>query len=58
MPVQEASGAADDRLTLNDYNGAVRMQTQVGPALMAVRVGAYHEDRSAGLVGANSEATG
>ena len=58
VPVQEAAGAADDRLTLNDYNGAVRLQTEVGPALMAVRVGAYHEDRSAGLVGANSEATG
>ena len=33
VPVQEAAGAADDRVTLNDYNGAIRLQTQVGPAL-------------------------
>ena len=58
IPVFGSAGAADDKLTLNDYNGAARLQTQVGPALMAVRAGAYHEDRSAGLVGANSVATG
>ena len=58
VPVQAAAGPADDALTLNDYNGAARIQTQVGPALMAVHVGAYHEDRAAGLVGANSAANG
>ena len=33
VPVQEAAGAADDQLTLNTYNGAARIQTEVGPAL-------------------------
>ena len=58
VPVFGAAGAADDALTLNDYNGAVRLQTDLGPATMAVRGAAYHEDRAAGLVGANSTATG
>jgi outer membrane receptor protein involved in Fe transport len=58
VPVQEAAGAADDHLSLNAYNGAARLQTPVGPAMMAVRIGGYHDDRSAGLVGANSMATG
>jgi outer membrane receptor protein involved in Fe transport len=58
VPVEGNAGPADDRLALNDYNGAARLNVQVGPALMAVRAGAYHEDRSAGLVGANSVATG
>ena len=58
VPVFGAAGAADDALTLNDYNGAARIQTDLGPAVMAIHAGAYHEDRSAGLVGANSVATG
>ena len=58
VPTDGLAGPADDRLTLNDYNGAARIQTEIGRAVLAVRGGAYHEDRSAGLVGANSSATG
>ena len=58
VPVEGNAGPADDRLELNDYNGAARLNLRVGPALMAIRAGAYHQDLSAGLVGANSVATG
>ena len=58
VPTDGLAGPADDALTLNDYNGAARFQTEIGRAVLAVRGGAYHEDRSAGLVGANSSATG
>ncbi|HEY5412175.1 MAG TPA: TonB-dependent receptor [Caulobacteraceae bacterium] len=58
VPTDGLAGPADDRLTLNDYSGAARIQTEIGRAVLAVRGGAYHEDRSAGLVGANSSATG
>jgi outer membrane receptor protein involved in Fe transport len=57
-PVIYGAGAADDNLSLTDYSGAARFQMPVGDALMAARVGAYREDRSAGLVGANATATG
>jgi outer membrane receptor protein involved in Fe transport len=58
VPVIHGAGAADDRLSLTDYSGAARLQIPVGDALMAARVGAYREDRSAGLVGAGALATG
>ncbi len=51
-------GAADDNLSLKDWSGAARLQVPVGPALAAVRVSAYQEDRDAGLVGAQSTAKG
>ncbi len=58
VPTDGLAGPADDAVTLNDYNGSARIQTEIGRAVLAVRGGAYHEDRSAGLVGANSSATG
>jgi outer membrane receptor protein involved in Fe transport len=58
VPTDGAAGPADDALTLNDYSGAARVQTEIGRAAIAIRGGAYHEDRAAGLVGANSSATG
>ena len=58
VPVRYGAGPADDRLTLKDYSLAARLQAPLGRALMAVRVGAYREDRDAGLVGAESTARG
>ena len=58
VPVRYGAGAADDNLSLKDWSGAVRLQGQVGPALAALRVSAYQENRDAGLVGAESRAKG
>lgn len=58
IPVQEGRGAADDKLSLDDWSLATRLQAPIGRALMAVRVGAYREHRHAGLVGAESTAQG
>ncbi len=57
-PVRYGAGAADDRLSLSDWNVAARAQIPVGRALLAVRASAFQEDRQAGLVGAYSTATG
>ena len=57
-PVRYGAGAADDRLSLSDWNVAARAQVPVGRALLAVRASAFQEDRQAGLVGAYSTATG
>ena len=58
VPVIFGAGAADDRLTLTDKSGAARLDVPMGDVVMSVHGGAYQEDRSAGLVGANSAATG
>jgi outer membrane receptor protein involved in Fe transport len=58
IPVIYGAGPADDKLSLTDESGAARWQVPIGRALMAIHVGAYEETRSAGLVGANSQATG
>lgn len=58
IPVLYGAGPADDKLSLTDESGAARWTAPLGRVLMAVRVGAYREDRSAGLVGANSTADG
>ena len=57
-PVLYGAGPADDKLHLTDYSGAARWEGPIGPAVMALRVGAYQEKRGAGLVGANSTADG
>ena len=57
-PVLYGAGAADDRLNLSDESGAARLTVPIGDVLMAVHGGAYHEDRAAGLVGANASDTG
>ncbi len=51
-------GAADDKLELTDKQAAVRFQAPVGPALMALRLGVYSEDRQSGVVGAGSSSSG
>jgi outer membrane receptor protein involved in Fe transport len=58
VPVREGRGAADDRLSLDDWSLATRLQAPLGRAVMAVRVGAYREHRHAGIVGAQSTAQG
>jgi outer membrane receptor protein involved in Fe transport len=58
IPVRVGRGAADDALTLDAWTIAGRAQTDLGPAVAAVRAGAFSESRSAGLVGANSRTSG
>jgi outer membrane cobalamin receptor len=57
-PVVNGRGAADDALTLHDWNGAGRAQMAVGRAVIAAHLGAYEEDRDSGLVGAISRSRG
>ena len=58
IPVRQGRGAADDRLTLDDWSLAARWTAALGPAVGAVRVTAYDERRDSGLVGAASRASG
>lgn len=58
VPELEGRGPADDRLSLNDWNIAVRAQSDVAGGVLAVRAGAFDEARDAGLVGAQSNARG
>jgi vitamin B12 transporter len=60
IPVSSAQrGAADDALTLDAWNGSVRAETMLpGDTLISSRIGAYHEARDSGLVGAVSSADG
>jgi outer membrane receptor protein involved in Fe transport len=60
IPVSSAQrGAADDPLTLDAWNGSLRAETTLpGDTLISTRIGAYHEARDSGLVGAESSADG
>ena len=58
IPVRAGGGAADDRLALRSWTLAARAQADLGRAVLAVRGGAFEEDREAGLVGSNSRARG
>jgi outer membrane receptor protein involved in Fe transport len=58
VPELEGRGPADTRLSLGDWNVAVRGQGDVAGGVLAVRAGAFDEARSAGLVGARSNARG
>jgi outer membrane receptor protein involved in Fe transport len=53
-----ARGAADRPLDLDAKSAALRLDAPVGEAELSVRVGAYEEQRGAGLLGANAKATG
>ena len=57
-PVQEGAGAADVPLEYDAWNTNARLQSVIGRAVVALRAGLFEEKRSAGLVGANSEASG
>lgn len=58
VPVHEGAGAADVPLEFDAWNTSARLQTVIGRAVVALRAGLFEEKRSAGLVGANSEARG
>src|SRR5262245_29568158 len=58
IPVREGRGAADVPLELDAWNAGLRLQTRVGRALIAGRLGVFGESRSSGLVGADSETRG
>jgi vitamin B12 transporter len=58
IPVRAGGGPADDHLTLGTWNIAARAQANLGRAQLALRGGAFQEDRDAGLVGSNSRARG
>ncbi|HEY5106342.1 MAG TPA: TonB-dependent receptor [Caulobacteraceae bacterium] len=58
IPVWAGRGAADTRLTLDDYSASARLLADLGPATAAARISAYQEDRGAGLAGAESRARG
>ena len=57
-PVRQGQGAADTRLTLQDWSVAERVEGDVGRAVLSERVSAYQEDRGAGTVYANSSTRG
>ena len=56
-PVRNA-GLADTNLSLATRSAAARLDVDLGKAEATVRVSGFDEKRSAGLVGANSKATG
>jgi outer membrane receptor protein involved in Fe transport len=59
IPVEPGRrGAADIPLSLDAINTSARVLTPLGDNVLAVRVAAYREKRSAGLVGASSRAEG
>ena len=58
IPVHEGRGAADTRLTLEDWSAAERIEADVGRAVLSERVGAYEEERGAGTIFANSAVHG
>ena len=59
VPVRGArAGLADTRTDLETWSAGARIQQDIGPVVVALRLGAYQEDRGAGLRGANSRAEG
>jgi outer membrane receptor protein involved in Fe transport len=59
VPVRGAkAGAADIRAGLDSWTASARLQGDLGKAVSALRIGAYQEERGAGLRGANSRVEG
>lgn len=59
VPVKSSlKGAADTRTDLNSQSISARLQGDLGGVNTALRLGAYNEERGAGLAGANSKASG
>ncbi|CAN5334891.1 TonB-dependent receptor [soil metagenome] len=58
VPVFIGAGAADTALAENDWSASARVVGTVGSSRLAVRVGAFYEDRESGLAGASARATG
>jgi outer membrane receptor protein involved in Fe transport len=57
-PVRAGLGAADTPLTVEDWNAAARLSTDIGRSTLAVRIGSYQERRDSGIVGAYSRSEG
>jgi outer membrane receptor protein involved in Fe transport len=57
-PIRAGRGPADTSLTLSDWTASGRFQRDFGPAVAALRLSAYQEDRSAGTLYAGSRARG
>jgi vitamin B12 transporter len=57
-PVRGGRGAADTPTTLDAGSISARVQAEIAGVATALRLGAYEEQRGAGLVGANSTASG
>ena len=59
VPVRSSlKGKADTRTDLNSQSIAARLQGELAGVSTALRLGAYNEERGAGLAGANSTASG
>lgn len=58
IPVIAGRGAADDALTLNDWSYALKAQSDLGSGVLALRAGAFQEDRASGEIGANARERG
>ena len=58
VPVRAGRGAADQRLTLNDWSGATGASADVGAGTLSARVSGSQEDRGSGLIGAEARARG
>lgn len=58
IPVREGRGAADQPLYYRGLSGALRWTPEIAGQQLALRLSGYQEKRSAGIVGADSRATG
>lgn len=58
IPVREGRGAADQPLTLSDWNGFGKMVADLGFAALTAEGGAYREARGSGTLYANSATKG
>jgi outer membrane receptor protein involved in Fe transport len=58
IPVIQGRGAADTRLTLEDWSAAERVEADIGRTVLSERLGAYEEERGAGTLFANSAVHG
>ena len=58
IPMGEGRGAADTELYYQGLSGALRWTPEIAGKQLALRLSGYQEKRGAGLVGADSRATG
>ena len=58
IPVRAGRGAADRRLTLNDWSGAAGASAETAVGTLSARLSGYQEERGSGLIGAESRARG
>ena len=58
IPVREGRGAADQPLYYRGLSGALRWTPELAGKQLALRLSGYQEKRGAGVIGADSRATG